>query len=66
MGAKPSFKAKDKILAHSTEYTSNNAWNQNFNATNGNLNYNTKATNTNQVRPVSAHQGWILETTAVW
>jgi hypothetical protein len=54
MGAMDSFNPKKKTMAHYTEYSASNAWNQNFNATNGNLNNNNKATNTNQVRPVSA------------
>ncbi len=35
-----------------TEYSANNAWNLNLN--NGNMNNNTKASNTNRVRAVSA------------
>jgi hypothetical protein len=56
MGATPSLKVNDKTMAHCTEYSANNAWNQNFNSQNGNLNNNNKSTNTNQVRPVSAQR----------
>lgn len=38
--------------ARSCEYSATNAWNLNLN--DGNANNNTKATNTNRVRPVSA------------
>ena len=38
--------------ARSCEYSATNAWNLNLN--NGNANNNTKATNQNRVRPVSA------------
>ena len=38
--------------ARSCEYSATNAWHLNLN--NGNANNNTKATNTNRVRPVSA------------
>ena len=36
----------------STEYSSSNAWNVNF--SNGNVNTNSKTSNSNRVRPVSA------------
>ena len=39
--------------ARSCEYSATNAWNLNLNDGNAN-NWNTKATNTNRVRPVSA------------
>ena len=39
--------------ARSCEYSANNAWNLNLNNGNAN-NWNTKATNQNRVRPVSA------------
>ena len=39
-------------IASLTEYSATNAWNLNLN--NGNVNNNTKASNTNRVRAVSA------------
>ena len=50
----PSFMAKSKIIRRRlrAEYSATNAWNLNLN--NGNMNNNTKASNTNRVRPVSA------------
>ena len=39
----------------SSENSSSNAWNVNFN--NGNVGNNTKASNSYRVRPVSAHRG---------
>jgi hypothetical protein len=53
MGSTPSFKVKNKSIEHRTENSSTNAWNLNLG--NGNLNnWNTKASNQNRVRPVSA------------
>lgn len=54
MGARDSFNPKNKTSAQLTEYSTTNAWNQNFDSSNGNLNNNNKATNKNRVRPVSA------------
>lgn len=56
MGAMDSYSPKNKTLAHgvATEYSGTNAWNQNFNPSNGNLNNNNKATNKNWARPVTA------------
>lgn len=61
MGCTLSFIVKTKQGQHEVakaEYSANNAWNLNFN--NGNANNNTKATNKNRVRPVSA----LLQTAA--
>ena len=55
MGRVPSFTVKNKTIRHrwrGTENDAANAWNLNLN--NGNMNNNTKATNRNRVRPVSA------------
>ena len=56
MGFMPSFTAKNKIINHRlrpTENSATNAWNLNLNDGNTN-NWNTKASNTNRVRAVSA------------
>lgn len=56
MGPMPSFTAKSKIIGHRlrpTENSATNAWNLNLNDGNTN-NWNTKASNTNRVRAVSA------------
>ena len=55
MGSVPSFTAKNKIIDHRLrpESSAANAWNLNLNDGNTN-NWNTKASNTNRVRAVSA------------
>lgn len=56
MGSMPSFTAKSKKIDHRlrpTENSATNAWNLNLNDGNAN-NWNTKASNTNRVRAVSA------------
>ena len=56
MGSMPSFTAKSKKIGHRlrpTENSATNAWNLNLNDGNAN-NWNTKASNTNRVRAVSA------------
>lgn len=54
MGLIPSFMVKNKTMRRDaqTEYSAAYAWNLNLN--NGNMNNNTKATNKNYVRAVSA------------
>jgi len=56
MGRIPAFLVKSKTstaqTASLTEYSATNAWN--LNLSNGNMNNNTKASNRNRVRAVSA------------
>ena len=57
MGHPLSFRVKNKAAMTETENSATNAWNLNF--SNGNQNNNTKSTNQNRVRAVSAYNGKI-------